>query len=104
MNKFAIIQTGGKQYRISPGQKIKIEKLSAPEGENFFFDKVLLVADDKEIKFGNPYVKGAKVEARILKQGREKKKIVFRYRQKTREQKKKGHRQRFTEAQILKIH
>jgi len=62
------------------------------------------VADAENIKIGTPYVEAAKVEAKILKQGRERKKIVFRYRQKTREQKKKGHRQRFTEVQILNIH
>lgn len=102
--KFAVIEAGGKQYKVASGDKIKVEKLSAPEGENFFFDKVLLVADEKEIKIGNPHIRGAKVETKILKQGREKKKIIFRYRQKTREQKKKGHRQRFTEVQILNIY
>ena len=101
--KFAVIEAGGKQYKVASGDKIKVEKLTATEGENFFFDKVLLVAREKEIKIGNPYIRDAKVEAQILKQGREKKKIVFRYRQKTREQKKKGHRQSYTEIQILDI-
>ncbi len=103
MTKFAIIQTGGKQYKVSPEQKIKIEKLNAAEGENFIFDKVLLVADDKEIKIGTPYVEGAKVEAKLLKQGRDKKKIVFKYHSKTRYRKKKGHRQHFTEVEIKKV-
>ena len=101
--KFAIIQTGGKQYRVSPGQKLKIEKLSAEGGENFIFDKVLLAADEKEIKIGTPYVKDTKVEAKTLKQGRDKKKIVFRYHSKTRYRKKKGHRQKFTEVEIIKF-
>ena len=100
---FAIIQTGGKQYKVAAGDKIKVEKLSAEGGENFIFDKVLLAADEKEIKIGTPYVEGAKVEAKVLKQGRDKKKIVFRYHSKTRYRKKKGHRQHFTEVEIIKI-
>ena len=98
---FAIIQTGGKQYKVSPGQKLKIEKLSAKEGENFIFDKVLLIADGENIKIGAPYIEGAKIESKILKQGRAKKKIVFKYHSKTRFRKKKGHRQSFTEVEIL---
>lgn len=101
--KFAVIEAGGKQYKVASGDKIKVEKLTAPEGENFFFDKVLLVAREKEIKIGNPYIRDAKVEAQILKQGREKKKIVFRYHSKTRYRKKKGHRQQYTEVEILNI-
>jgi len=100
---FAIIETGGKQYKVSQGQKIKVEKLDAAEGGNFIFDKVLLVADDKEIKIGTPYIEGAKIEAKLLKQGRDKKKIVFRYHSKTRYRKKKGHRQHFTEVETVSI-
>lgn len=100
---FAIIQTGGKQYKVSSGQKLKIEKLNAKEGENFVFDKVLLTADGENIKIGAPYIEGAKVESKILKQGRAQKKIVFKYHSKTRFRKKKGHRQSFTEAEIIKI-
>ncbi len=100
---FAIVQTGGKQYKISPNQKIKIEKLNAKAGENFVFDKVLLVADGDDVKIGAPYVEGAKVEGKVLKQGRDKKKIVFRYHSKTRYRKKKGHRQHYTEIGIEKI-
>ncbi len=98
---FAIIQTGGKQYKISPGDKIKIERLNAVE--QVIFDKVLLVADDESVKIGTPYVEAAKVEAKILRQARERKKIVFKYHSKTRYRKKKGHRQWFTEAQIMDI-
>ena len=100
---FAIIQTGGKQYKISAGQKIKIEKLNANEGENFIFNEVLLLADGEDIKIGSPYVEGAKVEAKILKQGKSRKKIVFKYHSKTRYRKKKGHRQPYSEIQIEKI-
>lgn len=102
MNQFAVIETGGKQYRVSPGTKIKVEKL-APEGEDFIFDKVLLLSDEKGVKVGRPYVEGSKVEAKIVKQARAKKKIVFRYHSKTRYRKKKGHRQPYTEVEITKI-
>lgn len=103
MNKFAVIETGNKQYRVSEGRKIKVEKLDAEEGKAFTFDKVLLVNDDKGTKVGTPYVDGAKVEAKVLGQGRAKKVIVFRYHPKTRYRKKKGHRQPFTELEITKI-
>lgn len=97
---FAIIQTGGKQYKVAPGQKLKIEKLNAKEGDTFSFDKVLLTADGDDIKIGTPYIEGAKVAAKVLSQGRDKKKIVFRYHSKTRYRKKAGHRQHFTEVEI----
>lgn len=99
---FAVIETGGKQYRVAPGTKIKVEKLPA-EGENFVFDKVLLLGDEKEVKIGKPYLDGSKVEAKVLKQARAKKVIVFRYKSKTRQRKKKGHRQHYTEIEITKI-
>ncbi len=100
---FAVIQTGGKQYKISLGQKIKIEKLNANEGESFVFDKVLLLADGEDVKIGSPYIEGAKVEAKILKQGKSRKKIVFKYHSKTRYRKKKGHRQQYTEVEMIKL-
>ncbi|MEK7114530.1 MAG: 50S ribosomal protein L21 [Patescibacteria group bacterium] len=100
---FAVIQTGGKQYKISLGQKIKIEKLNANEGEGFVFEKVLLLADGEDVKIGSPYIEGAKVEAKILKQGKSRKKIVFKYHSKTRYRKKKGHRQQYTEAEITGV-
>ena len=100
--KIAIIETGGKQYKVSEGQKIKIEKIKGEKNANFIFDKVLLVAD-KDVKIGTPYLENAKVEAKIVKQGRDKKKIVFRYHSKTRYRKKKGHRQPYTEVEITKI-
>ncbi|HDH31548.1 MAG TPA: 50S ribosomal protein L21 [Candidatus Wolfebacteria bacterium] len=101
--KFAIIQTGGKQYKVASGQKIKVEKLDVEENENFVFDKVLLMVDGDNVKIGTPYIEGAKVEAKIVKQGRDKKKIVFRYHSKTRYMKKKGHRQHFTEVEALSL-
>lgn len=100
---FAIIETGGKQYKVSPGKKIKIEKISAQEGEDFVFDKILLVADGERVDIGRPYLGGRKIEAKILKQGRAEKVIVFRYKQKTRRRTKKGHRQPYTEVEITAI-
>ena len=100
---FAVIETGGKQYKVSQGQKLKIEKINAKEGDTFVFDKVLLFSDEKNTAVGVPYINGAKVEATVLTQGREDKKIVFRYHPKTRYRKKKGHRQPFTEVEIKKI-
>lgn len=103
MSQFAVIKTGGKQYLVSAGQKLKVEKLDVKEGGEFTFDKVLLIADGKKIEIGSPLVKGARVEAKVLRHGREKKVIVFRYHPKTRYRKKKGHRQPFTEVEIVKI-
>ncbi len=100
---FAIIKTGGKQYIVSEGQKLKIEKLNQNEGDEFEFDKVLLFTNGEEIKVGQPNVNGIKVKAKVLKQGRGEKKIVFKFKNKTRYKKKKGHRQHYTEVQILSI-
>lgn len=99
---FAIIETGSKQYKVSTGDKIKVEKLIA-EGDSVIFDKVLMVGDGETAKIGAPYVDGAKVEAKVLKDGRAKKIIVFKYHSKSRYRKKKGHRQPFTEIEITKI-
>jgi large subunit ribosomal protein L21 len=101
--KFAIIETGGKQYKVSVGQKIKVEKLESESGGSFTLDKVLLIADGDKVEIGTPYVSGAKVESGVTRQARDKKKIVFRYHSKTRYRKKKGHRQHFTELEIIKI-
>jgi len=101
---FAVIKTGGKQYLVSPKDKIKIEKLEAEEGKEVVFDEVLLLAKDEEnIKIGTPFIKGAKVKAKVLKQDKAKKVIIFKYKAKKRYQKKKGHRQPYTEVEITKI-
>ncbi len=103
MSKFAVIETGGKQYRVSAGQKIKVEKLAGAAGDSLVFDKVLLVADGDKVAVGTPCVDGEKVSAKVVKQARERKKIVFRYHSKTRYRKKKGHRQQFTELEIVSV-
>ena len=100
---FAIIETGGKQYKVSPGTRVKIEKVAAPEGGEVHFDKVLLVADGAKVSIGAPYVAGAKVSGKVLRQARHDKKIIFSYHSKTRYRKKKGHRQPFTEVEVKKI-
>jgi len=100
--KLAVIKTGGKQYLVKEGDKLKLGKINAKAGDNVEFDNVLLVAD-KEVKIGAPLIGGAKVSAKILKQGRSKKIIVFHYHSKTRYRKKAGHRQHFTEVEILAI-
>lgn len=101
--QFAVIKTGGKQYLVRPGQKLKIEKLEAAEGGAISFDEVLLMADGDEAHIGTPYVAGARVEAKVLRQARAKKVIVFKYRPKARSRVKRGHRQHFTEVEIIKI-
>ena len=93
--KFAIIETGGKQYKISPDESIKIEKLSADlkEGDEVVFDRVLLVSDEKGVTVGTPYIDGAKIIATYESRGRNKKISIIRFKSKSRYFKKKGHRQ-----------
>ena len=99
----AVIKTGGKQYKVSPGDKIKIEKIVGKEGKEISFKEVLLVEKNKKLEIGTPLVKGAKVIGKILSQGKDKKIIVFKYKPKTRYKKKQGHRQLYTEVEIVKI-
>lgn len=99
----AVIKTGGKQYLVSPGKKIKVEKLNKKEGSEITFNEVLLLEKAKKIEIGTPFVKGAKVIAKVLKQGKDKKIIVFKYKAKKRYKVKKGHRQPFTEVEVVKI-
>jgi large subunit ribosomal protein L21 len=99
----AVIKTGGKQYLVLPGQKLKVEKLEIEDGKEVIFDKVLLLEKSNKIEIGTPYVEGAKVVAKVLSQGKGKKVIAFKFRAKTRYHKKKGHRQTFTEVEIKTI-
>jgi large subunit ribosomal protein L21 len=102
-NDFSVIQTGGKQYRVSAGQKLKIEKLEVKAGDKVVFDTVLLKAIGGAVEVGAPYVKGATTEAKVVGDTRGKKAIVFKYHSKTRARKKKGHKQDYTEIEITKI-
>lgn len=100
---FAVIETGGKQYIVSSGTKIKVEKLDAEAGAGFSFDKVLLRVSGEKVEVGTPYLSEAKVGGTVLRQARDRKKIVFKYHSKTRYRKKKGHRQHFTEVEIKNV-
>ena len=99
----AIIKTGGKQYTVSKGDVIAVEKLSAPEGETVEFEEVLAIIDGDKLKAGKPLVKGAKVTAKVLMQGKDRKIIVFKYKPKKSYHKTQGHRQKFTKVQIESI-
>ncbi len=100
MDAFAIIATGGKQYAVAPGQKVKVEKLAGEAGDSVTFDQVLLSSDGTAVKVGAPTVPGAGVKATILRQARAKKVTVYKYHSKNRFDKKAGHRQHFTEVKI----
>ncbi len=99
----AVIRTGGKQYLVKPGDKIKIEKVKEKEGEKIIFKEVLLVENEEKVEIGEPLVKQAEVVGKVIKQGKGKKVIVFKYKPKTRYKKKIGHRQPFTEVEIEEI-
>ena len=98
----AIIKTGGKQYIVKPGDKLKVEKLDKKEGEAFSFSDVLLVEKSEKVDIGNPLVK-AEVQAKVLSHGKGDKVIVFKYKPKKRESRKIGHRQPYTEIEIIGI-
>lgn len=98
--KHAIIETGGKQYRIAEGDVIFIEKLDVTNGDNYTFDSVLAVIDENGSKFGSPYLEGAKVEASVVKNGKAKKVRVYKMKPKKGYRLTKGHRQPYTQVQI----
>ena len=99
---YAVIETGGKQYKVAEGDVLFIEKLDVAEGDAVKFDKVLAVGGEKAV-IGTPVVDGASVDAKVLAQGKGKKVIVFKYKPKKGEKTKKGHRQAYTKVQIEKI-
>lgn len=99
----AIFETGGKQYLVKKGDKVQIEKLSGEDGSVIAFEKVLLTSTGSDVNFGKPFIAGAKVEAKVLKQGRGKKIHVLKYKAKSKYRRKQGHRQHFTEVEITKI-
>jgi len=99
----AVIKTGGKQYLVQPGDKIKVEKIDQKEGEEIIFSDVLLVEKDKKVEIGTPTVKDAEVQAKILSHGKGDKVVIFKYKAKKRESRKIGHRQPYTEIEITSI-
>lgn len=100
---YAIIETGGKQYRVSEGDVITIEKLEANEGETVQFDRVLTVVKDGSVTLGKPVIAGAKVTGQVMAQGKGKKILVFKYKAKSNYRRRQGHRQPFTKVVIEKI-
>lgn len=100
---YAIVETGGKQYRVAPGEKLEVDFLNLGEGKEVDLDKVLLIADGEEMLVGNPLVENAKVRASCLNEGKGEKVIVFKYKNKVRYRKKNGHRQLFTRLEIKDI-
>lgn len=100
---YAIIKTGGKQYKVAEGSEIIIEKLDAAEGDSVTFEEVLAVGEGSEIKFGRPLVEGAKVTGSVVKVGKGPKIRIFKYKHKTNYRRRQGHRQPFTKVKIEKI-
>ncbi len=100
---FAILKTGGKQYKVAVGEKLKIETITPEADGSVVFKEVLLTEDGGKVTVGTPFVTGATVTAKLVQQGRARKVIVFKYHSKARYKKKKGHRQQFTEVEITGI-
>jgi len=100
---YAIIETGGKQYRVQNGDQIVVEKLNVEAGETVVFDKVLVVGEGAEAKVGTPYVAGTTVEGKVVENGKGKKVIIFKYKAKKDYRKKQGHRQPYTLVEITAI-
>lgn len=100
---YAVIETGGKQYKVSEGDTLFIEKLNVEEGGSVKFDKVLIVGEGENVTVGAPLVDGASVEANVVKNGKAKKIYVFKMKRKKNYRRKKGHRQPYTKVEITKI-
>ena len=100
---YAVISTGGKQYRVASGAKLKVEQLTADVGAEIVIDQVLMVADGEKVTLGTPLVDGAKVSAKVVSQGRGDKVHIFKMRRRKHYRKSQGHRQNYTEIEILGI-
>jgi len=100
---YAVIKTGGKQYRVAPGEKIKIEQIPADVGSQIVIDQVLMVGEGESVKVGNPLVSGAKVTATVMSHGRGDKVRIFKLRRRKHYQKTQGHRQNYTEIRVEAI-
>lgn len=97
---YAIVETGGKQYKVSPGEIVRVEKLPGTRGDSLVFEKVLAVSDKGSLRVGNPYLEGTTVKGTIVRQGKARKVLVFKYRAKTNYRRRYGHRQQFTEVRV----
>lgn len=100
---FAVIKTGGKQYKVSVGDKLKVEKLAGKEGESVKFSEVLMKSENEDVAVGAPFIESAEVEARILSHGKGEKVKIWKYKAKKRYQRRAGFRQPFTEIEITAI-
>ena len=100
---YAVIETGGKQYRVQEGDVLNVEKLNAEAGEKIEFTKVLALSDDNGLTVGKPYIENAKVEAEVVANGKAQKVIIFKYKSKKDYRKKQGHRQPFTTVEIKSL-
>ena len=100
---YAIIKTGGKQYKVSEGDTLIVEKLDVQEGDNVVFDEVLTYVNDTDVKIGQPFVSGASVKAKVVEHGKGEKILVFKYKAKSNYRRRQGHRQPFTKVEIEKI-
>lgn len=100
---YAVVATGGKQYRVAPGDVIRVEKLDVDAGETVELDQVLMVADGDDVKVGSPRLEGGKVTAKVLEQGRGKKVQIVKFRRRKHHRKQMGHRQSYTELEITDV-
>jgi large subunit ribosomal protein L21 len=103
MVTYAIVQTGGKQYRVHTGDEFRVETLPGDEGDLVELDDVRMISEDGEVKLGSPFIEGAKVTAEIIGNGKAKKVIIFKYKAKTRYRRKNGHRQPYTDLRVTDI-
>src|SRR5574340_795822 len=103
LSMYAVIKTGGKQYRVSAGEKLKVEQIPADIGAEIMLDQVLMVGEGEAVKMGTPLVSGASVKAKVVAQGRGDKVRIFKMRRRKHYRKSQGHRQNFTEIEILGI-
>ena len=97
---YAVIKTGGKQYRVSPGDEVKFEKLQGEIGDPISFDKVLIVSDGENVQIGKPYLENTSVQGRLTRHGKNRKIIVFKYKRRKGYRRKRGHRQQFSMVKI----
>lgn len=100
---YAVIVTGGKQYRVAPGDTLRVEKLDTPEGESVELDRVLMVADGDVITLGKPFIEGSHVTAKVRQHGRGKKVEIIKFRRRKHHMKRQGHRQAYTELEITGV-
>jgi len=100
---YAVIKTGGKQYRVSEGDTLRVEKLDVAEGESFDFDQVMMVGEGADVQIGTPLLEGSKVSAKVTQHGRAKKVRIIKFRRRKHSRKQMGHRQSFTEVEITGI-